>query len=168
MSIHGTANPANVRRSIEKYLVDTFIGATAFPAKFLAANVWWPGRRIDTESIPYFLRVTINETGRAFYAAGRDGQQSYTVTNVLHLEVWAKRIAYEANPYILDQAQATLRAGLTRGTSINLVDYDTGGSMTLATLTVERAEPPRQRDDKAWGVLSWDVTLSHIERDTAS
>lgn len=167
-TMHASGNPANFRRSVEKYLIDSVVGVTAFPAKFAAGNVWWPGRRIDTEGLSYFLRVTMTEDGRGFYAAGRDSVASYRVATTLHLEVWAKRIAYQTNPYILEQAQAVLRAALVRGTSIALKDYDTGGSTTVATITVEQALPPRPREDEPWSVLTWDVSLSHIERDTAS
>lgn len=169
MAIHASANPANIRRSIEKYLADTFVGVSAFPAAFAAERVWWPGAKIETEGLPYFLRVSFRETLRDFYSAGRDSQASYITSILLMLEVWVARVSYRTNPHVLQQALATLRGGLARGQAINIRNYDSGDGTTIVGIAVvETASPPDPQEEGEWSRVMWDVTLSYIERDTTS
>ncbi|MEK9722318.1 MAG: hypothetical protein VW405_02380 [Rhodospirillaceae bacterium] len=165
MAIHATANPANVRRSVEKYLVDTFQGATGIPTDIEAANWWWQNRKIDTGSLDYFVRVRVDRVAQTLF-----GSSLNIVWFSLFLEVWAKRVAYDTAPDTLEQTLGLLRGGLTRGTAIGLYDYvENGVSATIQQyLTVEEPRLPITAEEGEWVRSSWDVTLRTIETDTSS
>lgn len=171
MAIHASANPANYRRSVEKYLIDTFQGATAFPGKVQASNWWWPGRKIDTGALAYFVRVNLAEVGRPAYGSvvAPGGGQGYMVDTDLMLEVWCKRVGADANPHLTEQGVALLRGGLTRGTAIPIRNYDDGDGTTIAAhAIVEQMRPTPAVDEGEWRRADFSVLLRHIEQDTTS
>jgi len=170
VAIHATANPANVRRSVEKYLLDTFGGATGLPTDIETGNWWWQGRKIDVSGLDYFVRVGIQRIAQTLYSRVTSSAPGATVAFILMLEVYAKRAVYDTTPHILEQAQAMFRNGLTRGTAIALKDYEenAGSATTQQYLVVEDPRIPVTREEGEWLRSSWDVTLTTIEQDTAS
>ena len=169
MAIHDSANPANVRRSLEKYVVDSWVGTSGFPADFLSANVWYQGRKIATGGLDYFLRVSFDEIERLYSKAADAGVPGYIVGATMLLEVWAKRVKYDATPHTADQAMAVLRGKLIRGTSIAIKNYDSGDGTTLLSYAViEKIQPIKAPEDEVWYRQTVEASLTRHERDTAS
>lgn len=173
-AIHPSSNPGNIRRSYEKHIVDNVLGTSGFPLDFLAANVWWPGRKIETGGLDYFLRVAFNELARAYHKAaipdGSGGMHpGYLVTEEVSFEVWLKRRVYDSTPHALEASLSPLRAAFVRGQAIPMKNYQTGdGSTVLTYAVVETMNPVRTPDDKVWRTAGIAFVVHRHERDTAT
>lgn len=166
MAIHSSANMANLYRSVEEYLDSTFTGATGIPTDVQAANWWWPGSKIETANLAYFVRADVSELARDFYSRVTSANQGYHVALLLTLEVYAQRQAYDADPHTLGAAVAMLRDGLRRGQAISLKNYDDGdGLTTAATLIVETLRTSPVREEGIWRKAMIEAVLHYVEQD---
>ncbi len=169
MALHASALPFNWKASVEKYLVDTFQGATAFPAQVAAASWAWPPLKFDPLDVTYFVRPTLQVAGGQFYKVAANGGQGYFRKLLLMIEVMMRRPTYDADAGIIAKAEALFMGGFMNGTGITVKDYSLAGANTLGKLWVRGREPVSARAEDLWLRARVDVDLDWSEeRDVAA
>jgi hypothetical protein len=162
MALHASAKLFNLKASIEKYLDDSFTGATAFPGQVAAANWAWESRKLDTSGLTYFVRPTLRPLDSPYYKLASTAQAGYLRSMLLMIEVYAKRASYDTSPAIIEKSLDMLRAGFYLGTGITIKDY-AGASATLGKAWVRGCESLLLLPEDQWLRGRLDVTLEWSE-----
>lgn len=181
MTMHPSAQWANVKRNIMDYISDSLLGTgTGFPAPVGTQNLWWQGQVFDQRKVPFFVRVAIRPTQGERFAAGCDPLDpgASPPVNVkdwfVFIDVFAKPQLAENNPTVLEEMHDRIKElfsaeanGADRGIPIRNL---TGGLPLEITgcLVVRGREPRIPIEESDWLMAGWTIELEAIEVDTTS
>ncbi len=179
MAMHPSAIKAIILSAIIAHMKANVGGVTGLPADVEEANWQWPGEpKVDREALPYFVRVTLDETeGEAIAAvpddlAGEPDDQTpgYIKQWIVLIDIFVKRVCVKDNLSFMPLSESLLKSAFTGvGTlQIPVVDIHRAGA-TLATvgcLKLVGREPRAGRPDKDWLTAGWAVQLEAIEVDS--
>lgn len=163
MALHASALPFNWKASVEKYLVDTFQGATAFPVHVAAESWDFPPKKFDPAGLAYFVRPTLLPASSQFYKQASDGDPGYLRRLLLAIEVYLKRPTYDSDNGIVAKAEGLLLGGFLNSVGITVKDYSATGLLTLGKFWVRGREPVPSAHEDAWLKARVDVDLEWTE-----